>query len=126
MSLVATYVFCEDKKWYKNLSYRDPRGNWFVCFDDDEPVELVIKQEANLDPHNILHDLGILYSTIGSRISSGRLFNPKTLTFTKAYSYFVDCYGSQPFPTPRESDTYDSVHSEHPKKGGVYYGGEYK
>lgn len=42
MSLVSTYVRAADGKLYKNPSVRG--DFWFVCFDDDEPPELVVME----------------------------------------------------------------------------------
>lgn len=44
MSLVPTYVQMADTCWYKNpVIYHD---DWFLCFDDDDPPELVFKIES--------------------------------------------------------------------------------
>lgn len=40
MSLVSTYVQSTSGKWYKNPVIRG--DGWFICWDDDEPIELVV------------------------------------------------------------------------------------
>ena len=40
MSLVSTYVRAVDGKLYRNPVLRGK--GWFLCFDDDEPPELVV------------------------------------------------------------------------------------
>jgi len=40
MSLVATYVQATDGKFYKGAVIFEE--GWFVCFDDDDPPELVV------------------------------------------------------------------------------------
>ena len=45
MSLVSTYVQSQDDKWYKNpVIYRN---DWFICWDDDDPIELVIRMTGS-------------------------------------------------------------------------------
>lgn len=40
MSLVSTYVESQERHWYRNpVIYGDV---WFICWDDDDPIELVI------------------------------------------------------------------------------------
>jgi hypothetical protein len=57
MSLCATYVCADDGKFYKNPTYRDPSGKWFVCFDDDDPPELVVSRDHTGEHQSILVDL---------------------------------------------------------------------
>lgn len=40
MSLVSTYVLADNGLFYKNPTLRGE--DWFICFDDDDPPELVI------------------------------------------------------------------------------------
>lgn len=42
MSLVSTYVLADDGYWYKNPALGT--GSWFLCYDDDEPIEIVMKE----------------------------------------------------------------------------------
>lgn len=41
MSLVPDYVKYSDGKWYKNSTF-GVADKWFVCFDDNDPPELVV------------------------------------------------------------------------------------
>lgn len=41
MSLVSTYVYATDGKFYKNPVIKGE--GWFICFDDDDPPELVVE-----------------------------------------------------------------------------------
>lgn len=43
MSLVSTYVVMADGKYYQNPVIYDETGDWFICFDDEEPPEFVIR-----------------------------------------------------------------------------------
>lgn len=46
MSLVPTYVQSTSGKWYKNPVIEAEDGTWFVCWDDDDPIELVIAEDG--------------------------------------------------------------------------------
>lgn len=112
MSLVSTCVQADDKKIYKNpiLSGED----FFICFDDDDPPELVIKTLNRSDTE--LHQRAIdilkninLNTTISSKPQkSGRLFE-SNLTFIDAYSIFITINS----PIPSNSIT---------KHDGIYDG----
>jgi hypothetical protein len=41
MSLVPTYVQSKEGSWYENPEVSG--DGWFICWDDDEPIELVIE-----------------------------------------------------------------------------------
>ena len=123
MSLVSTYIKTTDGKWYRNLVYRGE--GWFICFDDDDPIELVIRKSSGIKPE----DIDLLKQFPKFRLSkprsSGRNFGGDWLF--PAVAYFL-CAESQlsfgnPFPAPRETDTYDKVFDEYPNTQGVYYGG---
>ena len=43
MSLVSTYVYATDGKFYKDPTIRGE--GWLICFDDDDPPELVVERE---------------------------------------------------------------------------------
>lgn len=122
MSMCSTFVRCHDGKFYKNLIYWGKDRSWFVCFDDRDPVELVVKQAADLDPKKILDDLGIPYIEIKRPKRMGRLFG-KAFKFEEAVCCFMRV-SDKPFPSPRDSDEYDEVFAKHPAREGVYYGVE--
>jgi len=44
MSNVPTWVLADDNFFYKNPILGDSSGNWFVCFDDDDDPEIVVKR----------------------------------------------------------------------------------
>jgi len=48
MSLVSTFVKMSDEKWYKNPCIYDETYDWYLCFDDDDPPELVVYQPQQL------------------------------------------------------------------------------
>lgn len=62
MSLVSTYVRATD-----GYFYQDPvlsGDGWFVCFDDDDPPELVIDKSKKLNPIDVLDGADISWEDI--------------------------------------------------------------
>jgi hypothetical protein len=118
MSLVATYVYCKDGKYYDDLAYRDQDNTWFICFDDDEPVEVVIRETCRKSPEEILTEVGIPFNSVmkGCRRSM-RMFGK----MKDARAYFINVR-NEPFPAPRAWDTWDKVFDHNPRREGVYYG----
>lgn len=45
MSLVSIYVQSQDGEWYKDPMIR--QEGWFICWDDDEPIELVVRYDKD-------------------------------------------------------------------------------
>ena len=43
MSLESHYVQSSDGRWWHEPIVRGP--GWFVCWDDDDPIELVVREE---------------------------------------------------------------------------------
>lgn len=92
MSLVSTYVRADDGKLYRNPTLRGQ--GWFICFDDDDPVEIVLqlkkgegKKQAAIRAKEILKELGIrpidwCESGGGMRIFKGN--------FRNAYAWFFE------------------------------------
>lgn len=123
MSLIPTFVRTRDGKYYKNLVYRG--NNWFICFDDNEPVEFVSKLSANIDPNKILKELEWPTYKLGeSKLYAGRAFN-KSLHEAKCWYIYSNSWKSyeQLFPSPKQDDIYNKVYNTHPNLEGVYYGG---
>lgn len=77
MSLVSTYVRADDGEMYRNPVLEGE--GWFICFDDDDPVEVVIAKELGIeDPKEFLESLGIkpLKNRVSNAMRSGsRVFN---------------------------------------------------
>lgn len=55
MSLCSTYVESQEKHWYQDPVVRGT--GWFICWDDDEPIELVIAKGIPFTVDQILKDL---------------------------------------------------------------------
>ncbi|NIN68878.1 MAG: hypothetical protein GTO63_30165 [Anaerolineae bacterium] len=122
MSLVPDFTYCQDGKWYKELVYADESGDWYVCFDDSEPMEVVIAAECDLSPKQILDRLEIPYERIfKGKTFAGRLFPPDWKYLRRAKAYFV-YVRNLAFPVPGEHCKYDQIYDEYPNREGVYYG----
>lgn len=56
MSLVSSYVYADEGKWYQNPTL-GVVGKWFLCFDDDDPDELVIFERTKfMAPEEVIRD----------------------------------------------------------------------
>lgn len=123
MSLVSTYVQAVDGKFYRNPTIREK--DWFLCFDDEEPPELVVKDSLlkTKKPWKILNEARIKHKPEGYQPwkgdrSAGRLFGGK---FHPGTGFFIEITARIPVPTH-----HDGIYDEKPKKQGVYYAWEEK
>lgn len=89
MSLVSTYVRATDGKLYKNPVLSGQ--GWFICFDDDDPVELVIKKKSNIKPQDIFKQIGMKVVNL-SKMGEGalRYFGDVNDEPEKAENYFFE------------------------------------
>ena len=101
MSLSYIYVKAIDGKYYRYPTFRSKNNDWFVCFDEDDPPEIVIKKSCKKKPEEILDSIGIKYQKIRNRISSGRCFG-STGSIHSAYSWFFDL--KEPIPIPENHE----------------------
>ena len=87
MSLVSTYVRADDGKMYQNPVLSG--DGWFICFDDDDPVELVVKNSLGVkDPTQFLSELGIPSKQMErAQKGASRIFQKK---FEEATSWFFE------------------------------------
>jgi hypothetical protein len=108
MSCVSTWVLARDGKFYKDPVLRGE--DWFLCFDDDDPPELVIKSEKYEQPRKlmqraeeILRELGLNYELISKRPTwSGRDFLGTFLVPDIHHAGAVFLKIKDPIPVPRE------------------------
>jgi len=108
MSLIPTYVLAEDGVFYKNPClhgvYEDKI--WYICWDDDDPTELVISNIVDIPSANrlgkeILNSLGKKYSKlrlINCYKGYKRTFPPKFKGFKQAATFFFDFDECIPIP----------------------------
>ncbi len=110
MSLVATYVLARDGRFYKDPVLAEPPDvQWFICFDDEDPVELVFK-----DPDQGGDDLsrqraeallarlaarGLEARVAGRPVTGMRLFPPTWIEggFVQAAAFWIEL--RRPVPT---------------------------
>jgi hypothetical protein len=125
MSLVSTFIKGTDGNFYQNPVYF--RDDWFICFDDDDPIELVVKIKANLNPSDIMAQLeGFPAYRIEKHSTCTRFFHHsgnRRLSGEPAIAYWIHLTPEgvfKPFPVP---DAFDGDFSELPKGWqGVFYG----
>lgn len=77
MSLVSTWAPCDDGLYHKNPILSDrPDGHWFICFDDDDPPELVAVGVWSLRALYKLLDAHDIKAVIGELSTCGRTCLP--------------------------------------------------
>jgi hypothetical protein len=95
MSLVPTIVQTQEGHWYENPVIFSEDRNWFICYDYDDPIELVIKKSSNHNVEDILRSLlwkGWHLRIIGKGLQGERLFQSGVVDvkFEPARSYFLE------------------------------------
>jgi len=103
MSLVPTWVKATDGLFYKNpILYGE---DWYICFDDDDPPELVIsnkipssKAALTVKAEKILTELGIKFKLHKHPRNSGRMFPPTWKKCTNSLAFFFDLESLMPIP----------------------------
>jgi len=104
MSLVSTYVQATDGQLYKNPDIRG--DDFFLCFDDDDPPELVIKMKHPLKRSNddliarakeILKENNINAEFVGEpMVGAERCFSLTNLNMHPAWSIFLEIKSAIP------------------------------
>lgn len=116
MSLVATYVESQEGSWWENPEVSG--DGWFICWDDDEPIEIVVDAAKGIEASNILRFLsadGWKLRIIGkSSIGAQRMFSGQ---FRPAISYFL----TQENKGPKDSMLKGKKLPARPRGQGVYY-----
>lgn len=121
MSLVSTYCLADDGQWYREPVLRGE--DWFICFDDDDPPELVFKEHSDINPYTLLHDIGLKASLKGRGNRSGRMFG-KDFEFDDAISFWLKI--KKPIPAKAITE-HDGVVTDMPFQGTLYdFGGGLK
>lgn len=99
MSIGYTFVLADDNNFYEDPTFCG--DDYFLCFDEDEDPELVIKKmnrtEEQLEKRaiEILDWIGIKYSSIRqNKYCGSRFFGKKSMK--PAVAYFVDI--NKPIP----------------------------
>ena len=122
MSLGYTFVKLDDGKWYRGASLGEK--DWFLCFDEDEPEEIVIKRKAfdkGLTFEKIIEKLGLNCDLMGKHHKSfmGRCFgmSNSNLKMHSAVARYARVYSP---PSTKFLREYDEVYSVNPKREGTY------
>lgn len=128
MSLVSTYVKAVDGNFYKDPVLKGkeksyPFGDWFLCFDDDDPPELVMEDIDHKLPFrqraaaimremdSQFQDKDLYYQGAGGRRDFGER------GFLRAISFFLTI--RKPIPVPEK---HGGVYANDAPRGmGVYY-----
>lgn len=107
MSQVPTWVKAKDGQFYQDPVLRGE--DWFLCFDDDDPPELVMKAdrlipESKADvkerAKGILDRLGVRYELCGGVSRSSRCFGSQITRMHPAVAVFLHI--KDPIPVPFE------------------------
>ena len=137
---LPTFVRAEDGKFYQDLVYQDTplRRAWFICFDDREPAEIVVRAsfQNQMKPLDILKARG--FSKCLSGILPGRRtphprffgceFDPtsprgeRPIDGHDAVSWFIIFRKGVPLPTPKGHDSCVEWYSFFPNLPGAYFG----
>lgn len=85
-----------NNKWYKCPAVFDETLEWFICFDDDDPPEIVIKSSGQLSKQhqkekieNTLRDAGIKAKILNHNVCGSRLFPPSWKEFVPSIRAFL-------------------------------------
>lgn len=125
MSLCRIFTICQDGKIYENLTYGSKTGVFFLCFDDDEPPELVIKKPGPM-PYSILKMLGFNENAfeLDRRICGMRSFLYKMHDAEAYFLTLLPAFDGWPAPR-RDRDTWDRTYNSREEiMGGLVYGEE--
>lgn len=122
MSLVSTWVLFQDGKFYQNpVLYTE---DWFLCFDDEDPPELVIRVEKKKQRKSvylemtseILGKLGVVARVTMFRGGSQRCFPPNWKEFSDAVGCALHIEHGTAMPIMDDMISQSSVEAE----GGTY------
>lgn len=126
MSLVSTWVRTADGKWYQNPAFYSDSGNWFLCFDDDDPPELVIHQPKQLSKVErvevavaLLNRWKIKAKILSHTPCGQRIFPPNWTPFKPAISIFIKI--KEAIVIGEMKILFDSVSDEMPDGQGCFY-----
>jgi hypothetical protein len=126
MSIVSAYVQSKEGNWYQDPVVRGP--GWFICWDDDEPIELVIADGmisgAQLQPQTVLNQLhkqGWKLTIEYRGCEASRLFDGK---FLDARAWFLKQSRNGPLDKMLAGNKRVEparIRNEMPQEQGVFY-----
>ena len=129
MSLVGTYVRATDGNLYEDPVLRG--DGWFVCFDDDDPPELVLDRAKGLNPHAVLEGANIGYKKLrlaadyawrdfaheGDKFAGCLAATGPQYDFRLAMAYFFELTRAL---DPKHITAHDGCSKELPFQGVIY------
>ena len=127
MSLVPTFVKMANEKWYKNPTLFDETYEWFICFDDDDPPEIVIaKLDRQLSKairwdliEKTLFKFDIVARILSHHECGQRIFPPNHDNFQPAVNAYLSIH--QPIDLKNLKIKHDGVFDQMPSEEGVYF-----
>jgi hypothetical protein len=130
MSLVPTYVQMDDGRWYDGPVIGD-RDRWFVCWDDDEPPELVVRAANRAEAEAQIEAVRRQIEKAGGRIdvralghSGSRNFgHGDRFEFRPAYQAWIRWRSTPPAALLLE---HDGDYAERPEGDCVFYPREHQ
>lgn len=100
MSLCSSFVQTQENHWFRDPVVWGDDNSWFICWDDDDPIELVIKKASGLTVDDILKllDRKGWQLRIMSKGNSGQRIFSRTggHDFEEAQSWFLRQMGGAP------------------------------
>lgn len=115
MSLGNIYLKSSDGKWYEWPTIEGVTQDgkkWYLCFDEDDPPELVVQTDGNgkeIDAKKILREASVSFSGVRFNGVCGRMIGD-------AASFWVNI--TAPIPTPTK---YKAVFNKNPELPGTYF-----
>ena len=132
---MAVYVHCNDGLYYEGLVYQDfpQRREWFICFSEKEPAEIVLRADAfklGLRPADILRHRGFTSClrglTLGRKDPHLRFFgveDGKPVEGHPALSWFLIFKKGAPLPKPGGTDSIIESYKFLPNvQSGIFFG----
>ena len=136
MSLVPTFAQDEHNLYYKNPLLGDDTNDWFICFDDDDPIELVVCLDVGNQPtHEVYIKIEEILKTLNdkgfqvslprserpSRSHRKRFENRRWGKLVPSASVFLHL---EPSPIPSDMVIlHDGTFEESPASGGPEFHG---
>lgn len=123
MSLVSTYVQSQSGRWYVGPTIRG--DDFFVCWDDDEPIELVVKEGTSVYDITkyLIYKGWDIHIDHENETCGMRIFGQDENGYDKfedAHAYFLSQENGPPDELLPQSKALDYDPLEHPRPG-VYY-----
>lgn len=91
--MVPNLVLADNGLFYKNPIIAG--DGWFICWDDDDPDELVVANDCKLTPTEIFEQTGLDAKVTRKAGRSGRLFDD-TFNFKPSQAYWITIHSPIP------------------------------